>query len=325
MTGSTAALQLPPHTAELIAQVDSGQVLGASRQLQLIGDALVSLAHEKLDEPTLPSILHDLVDHLVETRGASSQAIVNGLRLMAGPALAAGDDHRHIANCIITGVTAFTPTLQSWLRAVDTHGTILLRGARTVLAYDYSSSVASLISTAAGDNPDLTVVIPEARSLDGGRKYLRDWSGLRLRLHIVPDAAISWALRDCDLMLAGSETLTMDGGCYNTIGTEFAARVAAQHGIPVYVVSILLKTDTTLGADEQRPVPLLDFSAQLSWDDPAADPTWYQFDFPDLDYTPPELITGLITERGILKPSELRAAVPAALLPAAPDAGGGDA
>jgi len=165
--------------------------------------------------------------------------------------------------------------------------------------------VAGLVRAMAGAGQSLTVVLPEARSLDGGRKYLRDFHGLSLQLHVIPDAAISWALRNTDVVLVGCETLTLEGGCYNTIGTEFAARVAAQEGVPVHVVSILLKTDLANITEGNRAVRLLDFSHYLSWTGWRKELMRSSFSFPDLDYTPPYLLTSLIAERGVLDPGEV--------------------
>ncbi len=312
---------LPPRAARLIGQLDSGEVLGASRQLHLIGEALIALTEDYHGrQPALPFVVNNLIDHLVATRGASSQAIPNGLRLMLGTEMRDIKEPGELRHMIVTGVDAFRQKLGQWLRDVEHHGVSLLRTAQCVLVYDYSSSVAALVREAARPDLDLTVVIPEARSLDGGRKYLDDWEGLPLRMHMIPDAAIAWALRDADIVLVGAETLTLEGGCYNTIGTNLVARIAAQEGVPFYVASILLKADPTGGIGAGRAVPMLNFLHSFSWDESSPASTTVNFSFPDLDYTPPTLVTGLATELGVLKPSDLRAAINETLSPGGTDA-----
>lgn len=308
---------MPAPVRAMVADIDSGQVLGASRQLTLIGDAMLRLAEEATSQPAaLPSLLRELVEHFVTTRGASSQAIINGLHLMADAGLAADADPDEIPVRLIDGVHAFRKTLAQWLEDLKVHGTALLPTTSTVLAYDYSSSVAALIRAAVAAGADLTVVIPEARSLNGGQRYLPELTQLPIRIRLIPDAAICWALRDTDCILVGAETMSLEGGCYNTIGTELLAHLAKQAGTPFHVVSILLKVDRSTEGNALRPIPLRDFPQEIDRDGAPNSPADMDFSFPDLDYTPPSRVTSIATERGILTPEEFRqvAAIPAPLL-----------
>ncbi len=314
------SLRLPVGVRRLIVDIDSGKVLGASRQLGMIGDAMICLAQEYAGPPAgLSVLLGELVEHLVATRGASSQAITNGLHLMSGAALDRSADEAGAAPRILDGVHAFRTMLAGWLDDLQTHGAALLPKTGTVLAYDYSSSVAALLRGAAASGADLTVVIPEARSLNGGQKYLQEMARLPVRVRLIPDAAISWALRETDSILVGAETMSLEGGCYNTIGTELLARLAAQTGTPFHVISILLKVDRSAPTGGHRAIPLLDFAHVAGWDGTPTGAANVDCSFPDLDYTAPHLITSIATERGVLTPDEFghAAEAPATFVPRA--------
>jgi len=125
-----------------------------------------------------------------------------------------------------------------------------------------------------------------------------------VRVRLIPDAAIAWALRDTERILVGAETLSLEGGCYNTIGTELVARLAKQTETPFHVVSILLKIDRSAEGNGNRPIPLLDFAQNAGRDWKLPDSANLDFSFPDLDYTPPYLVTSVATEQGILTPEE---------------------
>ena len=304
----TAPGPLPDEVADLVASIDRGDVLGASRQLAVLGDCLVRLADARTtDPPRLRADVQDLVGHVERTRGASSRAVTNGMALMTDPLLrepsgsAAGDRLR-------TAVERFLVDLTGWLHDVRTHGARLLGDARVLLAFDYSSTVAQVVGDLAQTRSDLRVFVPEARSLDGGLKYLPDWRSLGLTVHLIPDSAVSWALESCDAVVVGAETLSAAGGCYNTIGTAPTAAAAARAGVPVHVLSVLLKTD--LGASSsRRPIPSLDFLDRLPDGVSVMDGhATVRGDFPDLDYTPPEDISTVVTEYGPLEPHEVRTA-----------------
>lgn len=304
----TAPGPLPDEVADLVASIDRGGVLGASRQLTVLGDCLSRLADARVAEPRrLRADVEGLVAHIERTRGASSRAVTNGMALMTDPLLsepdgsAAGDQLR-------TAVECFRSDLTRWMRDVRAHGARLLGDARVLLAFDYSSTVAQVVDDLAQGRTGLRVFVPEARSLDGGLKYLPDWHSLGLTIHLIPDSAVSWALDSCDAVVVGAETLSAEGGCYNTIGTAPTAATAARAGVPVHVLSVLLKTD--LGASSsRRPIPSLNFLERLRDRVSVMDGrVTVRGDFPDLDYTPPGDISTVVTEYGPLEPHEVRTA-----------------
>lgn len=315
MTADLDVFPFPAKAAELLRSIDTGAVLGASRQLNVLGDALVDVATVRADEPeALRANVAGLVDHVTLTRGASSQAVINGLELMTHPVLSAPDSRAlgpERGHSLLKSVRAFRQELDGWLASVRRQGHELLGAHRFILAYDYSSTVAQVLADVSLAGRDLTVFVPEARSLDGGRKYLADWNDLHVQVRLIPDAALGWALSQCDAAVVGAETLSADGGCYNTIGTAVVAHEARRTGIPFYVLSILLKTDLRTDGGE-RLSPSLDFLQQLETSLPSTAKLSVQGVFPDLDYTDPTEITGVVTECGLLSPEQVRGLASAA-------------
>lgn len=293
---------------ECLRMIDSGEVLGATRQLALLGECLLVLARSGADDSTLRTAAASLVSHIALSRGESSQAVINGLRLMAAPALATSETGRALAADIEAAVAAFLRSLQTWLTDVRRNAAQLLSTYGTFLAYDYSSTVSHALTDLRSSGRAVTVFLPEARSLGGGSKYLADWQNLGITAHLIPDAALGWALGQCDVALVGAETLSGEGGCYNTIGSALTAHEAHRRHVPFYVLSVLLKTDPhTLGGE--RPIPALDFaSGSFLPTVPTMHGVEIRGGFPDLDYTPPSAITGVVTEHGTLDPRRVAAA-----------------
>lgn len=323
--GSVATPALPPRATELLRSIDTGAVLGASRQLHVLGDVLTDVARARGHDPTaLAADVKALVGYVTRTRGASSQAVANGIEQMARPVLAPSGSGNGQAGgeALVASVKGFRRSLDEALSSVRRHGYELLQPHGCILAYDYSSTVAQVVSdlASAARRRPLTVFVPEARSLDGGRKYLADWNDLEVTLRLVPDAALSWALSQCDAAVAGAETLSAEGGCYNTIGTALVAQEARRARVPFYVLSVLLKTDLQ-DPGGQRVVPSLDFLQRLEASVPACAALRVQGGFPDLDYTKPEEITGVVTEGGLIRPEQVCEMAPPALKPRTPIGG----
>ncbi|HEX7767280.1 MAG TPA: S-methyl-5-thioribose-1-phosphate isomerase, partial [Nitrospira sp.] len=108
------------------------------------------------------------------------------------------------------------------------------------------------------------------------------------------------------LCVVGADRIAANGDVANKIGTYSVAVLAKAHGIPFYVAApystIDLKTKT--GADipiEQR--NSLEVTT-IHGSHPIA-PAGVAVFNPAFDVTPADLITGIITERGVFKPGEL--------------------
>jgi translation initiation factor eIF-2B subunit delta len=112
----------------------------------------------------------------------------------------------------------------------------------TILVHDYSSTVLESIETAARDGAHLTVYVTEARPRTMGRKTARVLAGMdRVDTHLVVDAAMGYALRDCDRVLLGITCIT-GGTYYNRIGTFPVVVTARELGVPITAVGSGAKT-----------------------------------------------------------------------------------
>jgi ribose 1,5-bisphosphate isomerase len=301
---------LPPSVREKIAELERLEVLGATRHLHIVADALVMLCeHHDGGPEDLASRARELSDYLISTRGQSSQAIGNALNLMLEGLEEKAELSRTSADLrdwLVGKVREYDDATRTWMRDLTAYGANLLSRCRRVLAYDYSSTVAGILRSADERGEELSVVVPESRVLDGGAKYVSDLRDTKFLFELIPDSAVGAAVRHCDVVLEGAETLSAEGGCYNTVGTFSTALAAMYWTVPFYVASTLIKIDAKTLEGHRRPIPSLDLSESLFGGYPSApSSSRIRASCPELDYTPPELITGFITEVGILPPSAL--------------------
>jgi len=104
-----------------------------------------------------------------------------------------------------------------------------------------------------------------------------------------------------DLVIVGADRITADSSAANKIGTYGVAVLARHHGIPFYVAAPISTFDLAATHGSQIPIENRDpdevrrVFGQTLITVPDAD-CWN----PAFDVTPPELITGMITERGIV-------------------------
>ncbi|PPJ30792.1 bifunctional S-methyl-5-thioribose-1-phosphate isomerase/methylthioribulose 1-phosphate dehydratase [Nocardia nova] len=148
-----------------------------------------------------------------------------------------------------------------------------------------------------------SVLVDETRPLLQGAR-LTTWelaeAGIPHRLTV--DSAAAWAIAtgQVDCVIVGADRITADGSVANKIGTYGLALAARHHGIPFIVVAPESTRDaaTATGADivvEQRG------SAEITHvGDYVAAPEGTAVFNPAFDVTPPELVTAVVTENGLV-------------------------
>jgi methylthioribose-1-phosphate isomerase len=112
---------------------------------------------------------------------------------------------------------------------------------------------------------------------------------------VIADAAAAslMAAGDVDCVVTGADRIAANGDTANKIGTYALAVLAAHHEIPFYVVAPTSTIDpaTATGAD----IPIEERAAtEITSRFPARNPAF--------DVTPAQLITAIVTERGVRQP-----------------------
>ena len=101
--------------------------------------------------------------------------------------------------------------------------------------------------------------------------------------------------------MAGADRICADGKLVNGIGTYQLALAAKMRGIPFYVFCETLKFDPRLKGDEVD----LEEKDTSEVVEPGRLPPEIRVKNPYFDVTPLELVTGIVTENGLLKPEEV--------------------
>ncbi len=202
-------------------------------------------------------------------------------------------------------------------RKIGEHGARLIRNGTRILthcnagalaAVDYGTALAPM-RVAKEEGRQFFVYIDETRPrLQGAR--LTSWELLEAGIEhaIITDGAAGHFLGrgEIDLVLVGADRIAANGDTANKIGTYGKAVVAKENGVPFYVAAPTSTIDASLASgakipiEERSPQEVLHLDGRpiAPKDSPARNPVF--------DVTPAKYITGIITERGILKPSELQ-------------------
>ncbi|MBW3661473.1 MAG: S-methyl-5-thioribose-1-phosphate isomerase [Actinobacteria bacterium] len=144
--------------------------------------------------------------------------------------------------------------------------------------------------------------------LQGARLTAWEAANLAVPHAVLVDAAAASVFRrgDVDAVVVGADRIAANGDVANKIGTYGLAVLAAHHDVPFVVVAPTSTIDTATprgatiaveerGADEVRAVR---GAVVVAADSPAHNPAF--------DVTPAELVTAIVTERGVTRPSGSR-------------------
>src|SRR5687767_7174320 len=105
---------------------------------------------------------------------------------------------------------------------------------------------------------------------------------------------------DVDVVVVGADRIAANGDVANKIGTYALAVLAKRHGIPFYVAAPLSTFDRTIPDGSHIPIEERAAAEVTGYRGSRWAPEGVAVRNPAFDITPAELVTGIITERGVV-------------------------
>jgi len=152
------------------------------------------------------------------------------------------------------------------------------------------------------------VVVPETRPLlQGSRLTAWELTQAGVGCTLIGDGMIASRLRlgDIACVLVGADRIAANGDVANKIGTYGLALASRAHGIPFYVAAPSATFDSATPDGSRIPIEQRDPSEVASWQGTRTAPAGIKVWNPAFDVTPAELITAIITDKGIFPPAEV--------------------
>jgi methylthioribose-1-phosphate isomerase len=104
-----------------------------------------------------------------------------------------------------------------------------------------------------------------------------------------------------DAVVVGADRIAGNGDTANKIGTYMVAVLAKQHNIPFYVAAPISTLDLTLATGEEIPIEERDTREVTHMRDYQLAPDGIEVQNFAFDVTPNELITAIITDKGVAR------------------------
>jgi len=197
-------------------------------------------------------------------------------------------------------------------RAMGEHGARLVPNGARILTYCNTGALATaghgtalgVVRSARDAGKSVSVIACETRPyLQGARLTAWELVQEAIPVTLVTDnmAGFLMSRGEVDLVIVGADRIAANGDVANKIGTYTLAVLARRHGLPFYVAAPLSTFD--LGTPDGSAVPIEERSGEevtgfrgMRWA-----PTGVAVRNPAFDVTPSELVSALISERGVLR------------------------
>jgi methylthioribose-1-phosphate isomerase len=262
--------------------------------------------------------------HLCEVMGATRPTAVNlfwAIERMSALVRGWTGDHPGLLDALDAEAEAIRAEDIAINRAMGAHGAVLIPDGARILTHCNTGSLATagygtalgVVRAAVEAGKRVHVFADETRPyLQGSR--LTAWECLRegIDVTVIADNAAGhlMATGEIDLAIVGTDRTVANGDVANKIGTYQVAVLAARHGLPFYVAAPTSTLDLSIPDGsaipiEERPPE----EVREVFGHPIA-PPGVKVRNPSFDVTPAELVTAIITERGVARPpylSSLRA------------------
>lgn len=162
-----------------------------------------------------------------------------------------------------------------------------------------------VIRTAADSGKSINVVACETRPLLQGAR-LTAWElktyGIPFKLITDGMAAFYMKKHRVDLIITGADRIAANGDSANKIGTYSLAVLARQHGVPFYIAAPRSTVDMAIAGGDAIPIEERSADEVTGFGSCRTAPEGTDVWNPSFDVTPAELIAGIITDRGIVRP-----------------------
>ena len=197
-------------------------------------------------------------------------------------------------------------------RELGRHGADLLDSPVTVLTHCNAGALATagygtalgVVRAARDQGKQISVFADETRPfLQGSRLTAWELRKERIPVTVIADNMAGSVLRagTINCVIVGTDRTAANGDVANKIGTYPLAVMARRHGVPFYVAAPLSSIDLDCADGAQIPIEQRSPNELTEFRGKRITPAGVRVFNPAFDVTPAELVTAIITERGVAR------------------------
>jgi len=249
----------------------------------------------KTDSPTLvKKVAYSLIK--AQPTMASIFNLVNNLMLNIQE-----NKDQELKHIIQSYCKKFIQDLKTSDQLISKYTNELIKDDSTVITHSYSSTILNSLIYAKKSRKKFSVICTESRPMMEGVKLAKLLGENDIKVKLIVDSAVFSLINDADIILLGGDAITTKG-LVNKIGTKGIAITAKYYNTPTFALCSSIKFLP------KNYCPKLDHKKNpeevIIDKSPNVTPINYYFDLTPLKY-----LTGVITEKGIIKSQDIKSKI----------------
>ena len=220
-----------------------------------------------------------------------------------------GDSVDDIRNLVISTAKKMADEDIEINKTMGRNGSVLFDNNDTIMTHCNAGALATVAyGTALGviratrdSGKNVKVIATETRPIQqGSRLTAFELKHDGFDVSLIPDTAVGYSMSNglVNKVVVGADRIVKTGHVFNKIGTYQVATMAKQHAIPFYVAAPLSTIDLNTKFEDVI-IEMRKGSEVTGIGDKKTAPDDINVINPAFDMTPPELISGIITEKGV--------------------------
>lgn len=198
-------------------------------------------------------------------------------------------------------------------KSIGRYGNEIIPNSANILTHCNAGALATagygtalgVIRSAAKAGKNIHVFADETRPLlQGARLTAWELSKECIPVTLITDSMAGYVMKlgKVDIVITGADRIALNGDTANKIGTYSLSVLAKENGIPFYIAAPTSTIDSKIKSGKEINIEQRDKTEVSQFLGTKCAPQSVSVFNPAFDVTPNEYITGIITEKGILKP-----------------------
>ncbi|MDZ7724468.1 MAG: hypothetical protein U5R06_17110 [candidate division KSB1 bacterium] len=201
---------------------------------------------------------------------------------------------------LLQSIDHFLESRKQSMKTIQNHAAALIRPNSRVGIYSRSSLVMQCLKACA-EHVTFSVAVCESRPMLEGRTAAQELTHAGVPVTMMIDAAFSVLTRNSDIILIGADSIS-PAAVTNKIGSRPLCLIAKADDTPVYCI---ITPDKFIPDNLQQPPEPAHNPAEI-WETDLS----LNFETPYFESFPPELLTGLVTDAGVITASDIQKHIP---------------
>ena len=294
-------MYIPREVLQIAEDIKTMRIRGAGKIARSAAKALM-IAAEKYRGPVAEFKEYmEKVSRIILNTRPTAVSLPNAVMYVMTRLRKAEGDLSDLKQVVISSAKEFIDKSLEAVKKIAEYGAKMINDGDVIITHCHSTAAVSIIIEAHKQGKRVKVYSDETRPKFQGRITSTQLAEAGVDVTLVPDSAMRLMVRKADKVIVGADAIASNGALVNKIGTSQLALAAHEAGVVFLVAAETYKFSPMTFIGELVKIELREPAEIVSKEWLEANPGIRVLN-PSFDVTPPEYISAIITEFGVIPP-----------------------